>query len=65
MEIICRMAKIKYVEKKFEDYVCDAVERILKRYILPNTIEHMEWQPYRDQYLWNLDMDDLFKANQL
>ena len=63
MEIMARMAKIKYVEKKFEENVSDALERLLRNYILPNTIEHMEWQPFREQYLWNLDLDDLFKAN--
>ena len=30
LEIICRMAKIKYVEKHFEDTVAGAVERLLK-----------------------------------
>ena len=59
------MAKIKYVEKKHESTNAGALERLLKTYIIPNTIEHMEWQPFREQQLWNLDMDDLFKSNNL
>jgi len=63
MEIIARMAKTKYLDKGICQTNADAVRKILKESIVPNTIEVMEWQGFRDNQLWCLDVDDLFKAN--
>ena len=64
MEIIARMAKTKFYEKGICKTVWESVQKILTDLIIPNTVEVMEWQGFRDNQLWCLDVDDLFKANQ-
>ena len=58
-----RMAKLKYYDKGTADTIAEAVNRLLTQYIIPNTCEVMPWQAFRDNDLWDLDIDDLFKAN--
>jgi hypothetical protein len=57
------MAKTKYYEKGVCKTVHEACTALLEKYILPNTIEQMEWQEFRDSELWTLEVDDLLKAN--
>ena len=64
MEIIARMAKTKYFDKGVCKTVWESCRKMLREYIIPNTVEVMEWQGFRDNQLWCLDVDDLFKANQ-
>ena len=63
MEIIARMAKTKYFEKNKCKTVAESCERMITQLIIPNTAEPMEWQPFRENLLWCLDVDDIFKAN--
>ena len=63
LEITARLAKIKYYDKGRCDTIAEATERLITEYMLPNTIEVMPWQPFRDEQLWNLEIDELFKAN--
>lgn len=63
MEIIVRMAKIKFFQQGKCDSVAEATEMMIKEFIIPNSIEHMEWQGFREKDLWTLEVDDLFKAN--
>ena len=41
LEITCRLAKIKYFDKKRCATIAEATERIITEYILPNTCEEM------------------------
>ena len=63
LEIIVRMAKIKYKDKGVCETVAEATQKLIEEYIIPNSKEHMPWQGFRKNRLWNLDCDDLFKAN--
>jgi len=63
LEIITRIGKIKYFDKGHCSTIAESTKRILEEYILPNTTEKMEWQPFRDKHLWCLEVDDLYKAN--
>lgn len=63
LEIIVRLAKIKYTEKHICDTIAEATERIIVEHILPNSCERMPWQEFRDERLWTLECDDLLKAN--
>ena len=63
LEIMVRMAKQKYLDKGTADTMAEAVNRLITQYIIPNTCEIMPWQAFRDNELWNLEIDDLFKAN--
>ena len=64
LEIIARMAKQKYFERGVCKTVAESVEKLLVDFIIPNSIESMEWQLFMDNQLWTLEVDDLFKANQ-
>ena len=48
LEIIARMAKCKYFDKGTCKTVSESVEKLLVDFIIPNSIEDMEWQPFRD-----------------
>ena len=63
MEIIVRLAKIKYLEKAKCDSFAEATRRIIVDSILPNQRNHMLLQEWREQRLWNLECDDLLKVN--
>lgn len=41
----------------------EATEKLILNNILPNSLEQMEWQKFRDDQLYCLDVDDLFKKN--
>ena len=57
------MAKIKYQEKGNCTSISEATERLLVDEIIPHSCEYMPWQPFRDDRLWNIECDDLLKAN--
>ena len=57
------MAKQKYFDRGAADSMAVATDRLITKYILPNSCERMPWQGFRDTELWNLDIDDLLKAN--
>lgn len=63
LEIIARMAKTKFFEKGICKTVHESLEKLLLEYIIPNSIEQMEWQEFRENKLYTLEVDDLFKAN--
>jgi len=63
VEIMARMAKAKFTDKKVVDTVYEACELLLGGYVVPNSIEKMGWQSFRDEQLWTLDVDDMLKAN--
>ena len=63
MEIIARMAKTKFKDKGICGTVHESCKKMLNEFILPNNIEPMEGQSFRDKHLWTLEVDDIFKAN--
>ena len=63
-EILVRFAITKYFDKGLTPTRQDAVEELLRNYILPNSRDIMPWQEFRDQQLWTLEVDDLIRANQ-
>lgn len=63
LEIIVRLAKIKYLEKDKCKTFCEATRMLIEDSILPNSKNHMYVQEWRESRLWNLDCDDMFKAN--
>lgn len=63
LECIVRIGKAKFFEKGAAASISKAVEKLILEYVLPNSIEKMEWQRFRDDHLWTLDVDDLFKKN--
>ena len=62
-EIAARIGREKYFNKGLTDSIHEGTRRFIEDYLIPNTCEKMPWQPFRKDRLWNLDVDDLFKAN--
>lgn len=62
-EIIVRMAKVKYFDKGHLPTVHESLNELLKRYIIPNSGMKINSQPFRDECLWTLEVDDMIKAN--
>lgn len=65
LEIITRMAKCKYYEKGHCPTIWEACQKMLVESIIPNTIALMDGQPFRETFLYNLNVDNLFKDNQI
>jgi len=43
LEILCRMAKIKYYDKGYINSIWESTERLIEDYIVPNFREHQAW----------------------
>jgi hypothetical protein len=63
LEVIGRMAVVKYYNCDKRSSVAESCQAMIEDYILPNTCEVMPWQEFRDNQLWTLEVDDVFKAN--
>lgn len=51
LEILVRLANIKYLESKIVKTYAEATEKLIKECILPNfSLE--PWQEFRDKHLW-------------
>ena len=62
MEVIVRLAGAKYLKRGICSSYAASVRKLLDEHIL--RIEGQDrWQEFRDQELWQHDVDDLFKAN--
>ena len=62
MEVIVRLAEAKYLKRGTCSSYAASVRKLLDEHIL--RIEGQDrWQEFRDQELWQPDVDDLFKAN--
>lgn len=62
-EILVRLGAAKFKDSGQAKTWDEATERILKQHILPNS-SNMGGQSFRDNYIWILPIDDLFRANQ-
>lgn len=63
LEILVRLAKIKYFESGACPTVASALEKLLHEHVLPYHGMPILAQEFRDEQLWTLDIDDLYKAN--
>ena len=62
LEILVRLANIKYVEPKYVDTFAEATEKLIKDCLLVNF--HPEpWQEWRDKELWKIEVNDLLESN--
>lgn len=63
LEIIVRLAKLKFKDKGTCNTVAESVEKLISDFILPNNLEVMSWNDFRVQKVWTLEIDLIFKAN--
>ena len=62
LEILVRLANVKYIESKILKTYAEAIERLMKDCILVH-FQPEPWQPFRDAHLWHIDVNDIFEAN--
>ena len=62
-EILVRMAKDKYLESKRCKTLAAAVSTLLEDNVYQNSDFVISWQEWRENELWTLSIDDLFKVN--
>ena len=62
-EIIVRIAQEKYVKSCTSRNLMEAVGRVLNENIFKYSDFVIPGQQWRDDYLWSIEVDDLFKAN--
>ena len=60
-EILVRIAKTKYVENGSMTSISEACEKLISTFIIPNSIETLSWQEFREHKLWALEIDDIIK----
>ena len=63
-ELAARIGRERYFLKGLTDSVASGTRRFIVEHVLPNSCERMEWQEFRNNRLWTLEVDDLFKANE-
>ena len=61
-EIIARLGSAKFKETGQAKTWDEATQMILEQYIIPHS-SNMGGQSFRDEYIWTLPIDDLFRAN--
>lgn len=63
LEILVRLAKIKFYDCKKVSTMSEALSRILHEHVFAYPCEAMPWKEFREQELWNILVDQIFKAN--
>lgn len=63
VELLVRLAKVKYFDKKVHTSLALSVRIFLENFVFANNLEAMPWQRFRDEQLWTVEIDQIFKAN--
>lgn len=64
IEIFVRLAKIKYAKNGIPPkHLYKATDKMLKEHIIPGIKMKMQLQPFREDRLWTLPIDNLIRAN--
>ena len=64
IEVLVRIAKGKFVDTKICSKVSEALAMLLQENVLKDWSLTPTWQEFRSRYLWTLDVNDVFAANQ-
>lgn len=62
-ELAARIGKERYFEKGLTKTVAEGTRRFIEEHLIPNSTERMPWMEFRENRLWNLEVDDIFKGN--
>jgi hypothetical protein len=62
MEFLARIAEKKFKEPKICKTYTEAVEKLLEEHIF-KLGDKEDWQEFRDEKLWTIDVNDVFEAN--
>jgi len=61
-ESVVRIADFKYRLNKIEPNVLEGLKHLINR-DLKGRYDNNTWHPWRENHLWTLDIDDLYKTN--
>lgn len=64
MELVVRLAHVKYYESELIDTVHQSVEEFISKSILPNRLCTQDQQVFREEHIWSLDVDDVIRLNE-
>jgi hypothetical protein len=62
LEILVRLANIKYLETKIVKSFTEAAEKLISECVIHNFLPE-SWQEFRDKELWTIDVNDVLEAN--
>lgn len=62
LELLVRTADFKFRDRVNERPYYECLELLLKHHILPNASTE-NWQDFRTDYIWTLEIDDLLRTN--
>ena len=63
IDLLIRIAKLKFVDSNQVQAVYQSLELLIQQHIVPNLIEKMETQYFRDKHVYTLEIDDVLKLN--
>lgn len=63
VEVIARLARVKYCEKNPNITMSQAIEKIITDHVLPNFYTPFDHHNWRLEYLYNLEINDMLEAN--
>ena len=63
LEILIRIVRGKYIETKKELTIADGLERLITEHILPTKDTGYTWQAFRNDHLWEYQVNELFETN--
>lgn len=63
MEIMARVAKVKFYDRKMSPTVAQSLQYLLDFFIIPNNLQVMSWRGFREEKIWTLEIDLIFRAN--
>ena len=62
IELLVRIANAKFREPGMASNYSEAMEMLIKENIIPNS-NHYEWQGFREETLYTVDVKDVLQAN--
>ena len=62
-EILTRIAKVKFMEKGIYQTMHESLEALYQEFIIPNYDLSFDYKSWREENLWNLDIDELYREN--
>jgi len=61
MEIVCRLAKAKFVDTKIDRSLSNSLKKTINW--MKKNYTGNEWQEFRDKELWTIDVNDMMECN--
>jgi len=63
IELLVRISRVKYLQSGASSTYAEAFQQLLDEHIFPNSEFATEWQGFRDEQLYTVDVNDVLQAN--